>query len=527
MTASRAMAPLATARSGVADADGRNPFLQMSSPYRIGIVTYLVVYHLLFPALAVGADAGPLIAFRFLTEALLVGLTALPFLALRKEGGWLHPLMLPGVLSLTKEVFKDPLALINPFARPTVYLGATTYSHAASLRLSEMDLDLTRIGLTLTYCLGLVVYYAAFFATRRLPAPRLRLAYGRNVATVSLAVIAVSSLAALVLFQMSGGISSYLVAMRGGRVALFANIGPVLQVITFSTMVLSIWLPYERRPFLNPWFVGSTIVSLFLTLLATGSRSDTVTPAVILLLLWWSKIGRVRLAPALAVVVLAYAVLGGFGAIRQDYASRSVDWSVLQSGDVGAWFSSATTEAQWRTQEESDLAAFAGANQYGLLWGKTYVYGASFWIPRGLWPNKPRSADAYNMWVNYAGHGLDEPLPRAGEGAFWGIPVGQVVEAYWNFHVIGVLIVSIMMGVYARALAALAVRYAHIPAILPIVVAFSLFGGTSKGFVDVTRNLVFIIPLLWAMSILVLGSTSHKQGRAGSSAQGIFLRRIR
>lgn len=529
MTASHAMMSTGVggSRSGTAATAAWNPFLPMSTPYRMAIVGYLIIYHLIFPVFAVGADAGPLVVFRFLSEALLVALTALPFVALRREGGWLHPLMLPGVLLLAKEVFKDPLALINPIGSPMVYLGAETYSRAASLRLSEIDMDLTRIALTLTYCAALAVYYAAFFATRRFRLPRLPLARGRNVPMVSLVVVTISSLAALALFQMSGGLSSYLVAMRGGRVALFADIGPVLQVITFSTTVLSIWLVYEKRPFLNPWFVGATILSLFLTLMATGSRSGTITPAVILLLLWWWKMGHVRLAPALAVVVLAYAVLGGFGSVRRDYGSQTVDWSVIQSGNVGAWFETATAETQKRGEEEADLAAFAGANQYGLLWGRTYVYGASFWIPRGLWPDKPRSADAYNMWINFAGHAVNEPLPRAGEGAFWGIPVGRVVEAYWNFHIIGVLLISVLMGLYARALTALAQQYGWIPAVIPIMVWMSLFAGTSKSLVGLLRDLAFLAPLLMAMGILVLGQTTRARSWVSASTPGFSEQRPR
>lgn len=505
-------------RASATTATTSNPFLPMGGPYRGAIIAYLILYHLIFPAFAVGDSAGPLIAFRLLSEALFVGLSVLPFIMLRQEGGWLHPLMLPVVLNLAKEVFKNPIALINPIGSPMVYLGAKTLSPATSLRLSDMELDLTRIGLTLTACLALVVYYAAYFGSRHFRWPKLPVAYGRNVAAVSLTVIAVSTVTAMILFEMSGGLSRYLVAMRGGRVALFANIGPVLDVITFSSTALLIWFAYERRPFVNPWFIGSLIVSLGLTLAATGSRSETVGPAVMLLLLWWRKTGRVRLAPIVILVVFAYAVLGGFGAIRQNYGSNSVDWSVIQSGDVSEWFNSATTETQKRDNEEADLAVFAGANQYGLLWGRTYSYSVSFWIPRGIWPDKPRSADAYNMWVNFAGHGIDEALPRAGEGAFWGIPVGRVAEAYWNFHLIGVVIVSLLMGMYARSLTALAQQYAWIPAVIPIVAMMSQFAGTSKTFVALLRDIAFLVPLLWAMGVLVLGPRGVvRRGRGASN----------
>lgn len=502
-------------------AGNANPFLPMGASYRAAIIGYLVLYHLIFPAFAVGDTAGPLIAFRLLSEALFVVLSVLPFILLRQEGGWLHPLMLPAVLAVAKEVFKNPMALINPIASPMVYLGAKTYSPANSLRLSDMELDLTRIGLTLTFCLALVVYYAAYFGSRRFQWPRLPLSRGRNVATVSLIVIAVSALTAMALFQMQGGLSRYLVAMRGGRVALFAEIGPVLEVITFSTTALLIWFAYERRPFLNPWFIGSLLLSLGLTLVATGSRSETVGPAVMLMLLWWQRTGRVRLAPIFVLVVFAYAVLGGFGAIRQNYASNSVDWSVIQSGDISEWYSSATSETQKRDNEEADLAAFAGANQYGLLWGRTYTYSVSFWIPRGIWPDKPRSADAYNMWVNFAGHGIDENLPRAGEGKFWGIPVGQVAEAYWNFHLIGVVIISILMGLYARSLTALAQQYAWIPAIIPVVAMMSQFSGTSKTFVALLRDIAFLVPFLWAIGILALGHRAIVRRQNGAPARAL------
>lgn len=504
--------------SGPADTGG--VFLPMAAPYRIGVVAYLVLYHLIFPVFAVGGDAGPLVIFRFLSEALLVGLLALPFLVMGRQGGWLHPLMLPGVLMIAKAVFKDPMALLNPIASPMVDLGAGTQSWAASLRLSDMDLELNRIGLTLVGCLGLAIYYAAFFATRRFRLPPLPLAPGRNVPALAFAVVGTSVVAALILFSMSGGLSSYLVSMRGGRFAIFAEIGPVLQVITFATTVVTIWLMYERRPFLNPIFVGSVLAALMVALLATGSRSGAVIPAVTLLMLWWAKRGGVRLVPALVAAALAYAVIGGFGAIRQDYGSRTVDLSVLSPSNLGTWFSSSTEETARRDDTESDLAAFVGANEAGLLWGRTYVYAVSFWIPRGLWPDKPRAADSYNMWINFVGNPVDAPLPQLGQRTLYGIPVSARVEAYWNFHLLGVILLAIGMGLFHRALVVLAQTYRHVPAVLPIVVFATIsFTGSSKEFVNLARDTAFLIPFLLLSGILVWGRRPAAFRRGAGAAQ--------
>ncbi|WP_269714846.1 hypothetical protein [Caulobacter sp. NIBR2454] len=485
-------------------------FLPLGTPFRMGIVIYLVLYHLLFPIIGTGLNGawGALAVPRVLAETLLVFLTALPFLFVRRDAGWLSPLFLPTIFLVAKEVFKNPLALVAPFQSPMVYMGVETASRADSLRLSAFDLDATRLGLTLLYCLGLAVYYAAYFTWRRVPMPRIPFGPGRRVGAVCVGVIALSTLVALWLFEQSGGISRYLVAMRGGRVILFSDIGPVLQVISFSALIITIWQAYERRPFANPWFLAGVFLALAGTLLATGSRSGAIVPALAIVLLWWRQLGRVAFIPALCALLAAYAVLGGFGAVRQSYGSQTVDWSVLNPSRAGEWLTSTVAEAARRDNEESDLAAFAAANEKGLLLGKTYAYALAAWIPRAAWPDKPRAADSYNMWIAYEGHAMDDPLPRAGQRALFGIPVSSPVEAYWNFHIFGVVLVSMLMGFFHRFVVTFVKAYRAVPIVFPMVIYFSVqFTGTAKDLVNVTRDVGMLIPLLMLMGVLTLQYT--------------------
>lgn len=487
-------------------APGDDVFLRMSGPARVAIIVFVLLYQLILPTVAasVHGDAGDLVVLRFLAETLVVGLTLLPFVVIQQGGGWLHPLFLPGVMSIAKAVFKNPMALFDPLNQPMVDFSVATGSAAASLRMSEGDLELTRLGLTLLYAAGLIIYYGVFFGSRRLSIPRIPFGSGSRVREISFVVVAVSVLAALALFQVSGGIGAYLVALRGGRQVAFAEIGPLLQVVTFSLLILTIWLMYERRPFLNPVFILATVSAMAVSLMATGSRSGIVIPAATLLLLWWKKRNRISLAPAIMAAVFAYAVVGGFGAIRQDYGNQTVNLAALNPVNAGEWFRSATTESARRGDAESDLAAFAGANRSGLLWGRTYVYAAAFWVPRGLWPDKPRAADSYNMWVNFSGHAISDPLPRAGEAALFGIPVTATVEAYWNFHILGVILLSIGMGLFHRSLVQVAKTYRHIPAVLPLVVYATLqFTGTSKEMVGLARDAAFLLPFLFLSGIMV------------------------
>jgi len=371
--------------------------------------------------------------------------------------------------------------------------------------MSDGDLALTRLGYSLIGSLALACYYAAFFLFKPKRLPSLRIGRPKNLAFFALtAVTVIFVISSAFVIIKGGGLGSYIVAMRGGRVQLFEGLGPFLVLGQFAPIPVLVWFAYAKRPFSSPLFLAALGMSLTNALLIAGSRSDVLLPLTILVMLWWMRKGKVLVAPALAVAMTMMAVFGLFGMIRQDYGSTQVDTKILSFEAIDEWYKHALQDVSERGNEESALAAFAGANKYGLLWGKTYIGGAAFWIPRALWSGKPRSADAYNMWINFAGLSKDTPLHET-TIKFWGIPVSAAAEAYWNFHIPGVIVFFSLFGMLHRWLAELIIEYRWVPALwvgyLLILIEFS---GTTGAFVATARDLILLLSFLVVTGIVRL-----------------------
>lgn len=470
-----------------------SPFLPMPLWARVGLILYFFVYRLLAPALAqaFAYQTPPYVELHILSQALYVGLIVLPLVFYRPSYGWLHPLILPSLLMAAKSVLKNPVQLLDPFYSAPVTFDGGSNSRAFSINaLSDADLSETRIWLTLLYCFALAVYYAAFFWGPRFRIPRIAFRRPSNQQLKWLAAAGVPVLICSAFIIAQGGLEAQIAIMRGGRSAAFSGYGQFLVLADFAVMVMLSWLAFDRSAIRNPVFWGALAVVFINVLAVSGARSALIYPLIMFMMIWWMQVGRARVGIAAIAAVASLFFFGLIGLIRQDYSSTEVDWSILSPSRASEWIEAAREETSDRIDTESDLAAFAGVDDAGLLMGRTYLGAAAFWVPRALWPDKPRSADAYNMYVNFAGREIGEDF----EVRIWGIPVGAEVEAFWNFHLPGVILVFGLIGVLHRWLAGLFAAYPNEPAV-QVLYSFILvnFTGTSMDFVTTIRMVLLLL----------------------------------
>lgn len=479
-----------------------NPFLAIGPVQRFVVVAYLLIYRGFFPAIAAsgGIGASDLLLERYLMELAYTLLLAYPFLFYRADWGWLHPLILPTVYTIAKDLGKNPIQLFSPIDNPLVNLAVETPSVAAALVLPDDALATMRLGEAFIRCLALLVYYLAFHALRTPRPPRVEFREPRNLALYAAFGIAVTTLITLAFIASMGGVTSLVVAMRGGRVALFQGQGQFLVISGFGLILASLWFSHSKRPLLDlPLLIGLFVTGA-LTLLTSGSRSALIYPIIVLVLVWSKRQGRLMIGPAVGAALAGLVILGGFGAVRQDYNSDTIDTSVFEISRLPELVTRALGETAVRDSEESNLAAFAGANNNGLLLGQTYVGAAVFWLPRAIWPDKPRSADAYNMWYNFVGNPVGTPLPERG---YWGIPVSGVHEAFWNFHIVGVLAFGVLMAFVHKYAVAAVLANQQAPAAWLIYIYIVLnFVGTAISFIDVARDIGLLIGFLYICGVL-------------------------
>jgi TM2 domain-containing membrane protein YozV len=75
----------------------------------------------------------------------------------------------------------------------------------------------------------------------------------------------------------------------------------------------------------------------------------------------------------------------------------------------------------------------------GQLWGSTYGAAIFAFVPRKIWPDKPRGPGSI-----YAQNFLGEVR----EGL--AVPVNSTAEEYWNFGLLGVILISALYGALIR-----------------------------------------------------------------------------
>jgi oligosaccharide repeat unit polymerase len=473
----------------------------MTVGWRVLLVGYLVLYDWLFPAISANYsdDASGYLIARVLVHLAYVLLLCFPLIFYRREYGFLHPLILPTLFTILKQVGESPLSLVQPFANSAFSFNVSTTSPAVSLAaLSHGQLAFTRLELDAGKSLALVCLYAGYFLFRHIRVPRATLHEPRRVGPVCFAAtMACVGVSFAFIEVFGGGISSLLVAERNGRNQLFNGLGQFLQIAEFSLLPALVWFAYRRRPALNPWWLVAFVSACLASLLTTGSRSSVILPLAILMFLWWRKAGRVVIAPGIALALVALVLVGAFGAIRDSYGSQSLDTSVLSVNAVGGNIANANAEFQSRNSQESDLAAFAGA-AHSRLDGRSYVGAIAFLIPRAIWPRKPRSGDTYNMAVNFEGRSIGNYL----NGKTWGVPMGPVAEAYWNFGIPGIVIVFLVLALIFRWLSELVWRNPESLAMLVVAVWVGLnLSGTSLSFISNARDLVLLGLLYYALGI--------------------------
>jgi oligosaccharide repeat unit polymerase len=272
-----------------------------------------------------------------------------------------------------------------------------------------------------------------------------------SVATWRFLVLIGFCFGVFVLFiEMNGGLITHFSRLAYGRFLMSESEGHFLLIISLLPYLLALWYAARPKNLRGVWFIALFVPALFTQFATTGSRSSIVAP-VILLLALWMLINRK--APALRIVLLGFFVttfLGTLAELRSSAGRNAgvVDLSVLKGIDVVSGTQS-TIEHRARLDEASGLIAvmYAVPERVPYLYGVTYLSSVAFFVPRTIWPEKPRGPGAHVGAIIYG----DATSTEGYTGT--SIPAGGVGEAYWNFGVLGVVFVYLAFGLFYRFIA--------------------------------------------------------------------------
>lgn len=359
----------------------------------------------------------------------------LPFCFYRRDWGWLHPVMFT---VLWVQVVRYILPRVGVFAS-----GLDT--HQAILAGSFGATNEVVAQATLLTAVGLLAFYAAFLGKGPLAAPRVQFRPPRGVLLKVTVVAAVALFALYRLAQEAGGIGQ-LMLFRGlsgdARQAFIAEVGGRHwhYLVGILKPACFVWLALRPSDWRRPAFLGFFGLALAIGYVATGSRSGIIVPVLMVLAIWMLSRQRVSYRAILAGALCGLIIIGVGGEFRtQSRGAKHLSDVQLDLGFVEGLSRGVETAVQYGTETDGTYGILARVpDEVGLLYGRSYLSILFAPIPSALLPfEKPEAGGKLN-----AIHIFGNPNTA--------IPPGNVGEAYWNFHVPGVVLVMFAFGLVLK-----------------------------------------------------------------------------
>lgn len=495
-----------------------NPFVPISDAWRLGIIAFVIFWKVLPPLItvAVHGGEGEYVLARVLADAATHLLMLIPFLVQRFGGtpiGWLHPLIFPILIMLVTRTLKSPETLLHPVSVwffPVVENPQFPFERGWW---PNSDVAWIHVKADLLVALSMISIYLGFILVR-FPVPRLRWYPPRHLKPKMLLIVIPLFLLCAAIIQASGGIIAHMSAIAFGRTAAIGDIGHLVALVRFTPVLLAIWYVFDADVLRKPWFIVMLIAALAIQFLVSASRSATLTPLMLFLAIWIYHHRRIPMVGAVIVGTIGLLLLGTLGDIRRS-GLRQVDFSILIERDLATMFEESLEEVEERSVQNGYHAIVAKVpGEVDLLCGRTYVAALAFFIPEAIWPSKPRGAGAHVGAMLYGRH--SEP-PDIYKGP--GITPGPVGEAFWNFHVPGVIGIFVLFGAFRRWLAGLVLKNQDNPGLVAFYLfsVFSVMHPSSVVLTDYFRNTVLIAVLFYFLSVFRLRRFRGTEGPQGLS----------
>lgn len=295
-----------------------------------------------------------------------------------------------------------------------------------------------------------------------------------------------------------GGVDAHLADLARGRFRSLAGLGPLLALFDISTVALVLWMAARPQDAKNPLFIFFIVGVAITQFLSNGSRSATLAVFTTVALAWALRTRRI---PWRLAVIMIPIIFLGFGLMNIARTSGFTNESAIE-----AVASASTSQVLERVQVE--IAARRALTSSvpvvtdgwratgGPLLGRSYAAAVFAMVPRYIWENKPRGPGSI-----YAQTFLGEV--REGMA----IPVTPTAEAYWNFGIVGVILLQMLYGMLLGTVHRLYLSNDD----NPFIVSFFLLFATT--FQMATDNIVlFQQQLLMFGAIYLLARLTTRPG---------------
>jgi len=437
-----------------------NPFVDIPSVQRQLMVACVVLYALLVVLLSItipGATADRIIVL--VSSLFFLGVLSLPIFYAFKGDGYLQPLVLT-----------SSFVMLHTVLGQTDVLATGLDYHVGLKGWSQRDLSLLVAYVNIVASVSFLAKYAGYNIAGTASISSIQFKNRPNNLFLPLLCVwgALGALAMFIIVQASGGIEAHLTNMnRGHSTKVFvANqrlIGGAAFVVQSTVVIPILYALFRKNGHRTLTFFMLVLASAAIAYLAAGRRSAIVNPAFFAIAIW---IYKERNLPLLRAIVAGlglffFVAIGGIWRESNRRLGGGVNWDFLQGMTVGTLAERSMQELSSRAGSSDAIYAIAARvpGDVPFTYGLNYFENFYRFIPRAVWPEKPRG-----IGIQCA----ETFFNRFEQG---GVPPGPLGEAYWSFHVPGVILIFFLFGIFLRMLAN---TYARYPNAVGMVVVYIL-----------------------------------------------------
>ncbi len=417
-----------------------SPFINIPGWLNVFLKIYFIVYRVFIPIYTVILNPEQEGLFLFtLLNIIYFTLIFLPVLVPFKNIGIIHPLVFTLLLGLLKGIVSSSGAnFLTPFFQTDF-----TFESSAAFRVNDpITYDLVSLNLqaSLFDIIAISFFYfgylsfgnrAVYFKVPHLPIPALFSSLKKVIPIISV----LSILVLILFFNSQGGITTYISSWGTSRKEAMMDLGVYLSFMKIFYIFPLIWFIMNGAKLKgNPILLFVLIITIISGFFLVGSRSGIVSATIPFFIVWIVRNKKIPLLRPALVGILFLGLFGVLGQFRASTYDNQVNWDVFSNLDLSESINKSEDELYLWQGLNADIAIYAKVpDQTDYLYGKSYVGALLFFIPRTIWHEKPRGT-GYYVGQNIFG------LSQAG------IPPSETSEAYYNFGILGILIIFFFKG---------------------------------------------------------------------------------
>ena len=270
---------------------------------------------------------------------------------------------------------------------------------------------------------------------------RLREFNDKRLRLLAVLLIGVSVAVLLVLIELRGGLALHLADMARGRFRSLAGLGPLVAAVDLGQIALILWAAARPGDVKQPLFLVLMVLVAAAEFTSNGARSAAFAVLMMVGLTWALRTRRIPWRLALILIPLFFLSFGALNIIRTAGFTGETASEAIQRTDTGQILTRVQDEIDLRQSLESTVPVISEGHRLmnGPLWGSSYGAAIFAFVPRWIWQEKPRGPGSL-----YAQNFLGEVR----EGL--AVPVNSTAEEYWNFGILGVILISALYGALIR-----------------------------------------------------------------------------